>query len=166
MDRLTIGFGIATVTLFIIAYIKAPSLAMSGVKIGASTLWRVLFLIIASMLVAGLIQVLIPKHAVVKFLGQPAGFKGVLIGSFIGAVMPGPPYASFPIAAGLLKAGAGMGAIVALITAWSLWQITRIPLEMALISPKFVFLRIIATIIFPPIAGLIAHVVSMRLGVP
>ena len=55
-----------------------------------------------------------------------------------------------------------MGATVAYISAWLLWGFARIPLEVAIIGPRFTFIRYVATFAFPPIAGLIAHGLAER----
>jgi len=38
--------------------------------------------------------------------------------------------------AGLYHAGASLGSVVAFVTAWSLWSVSRLPVEMALIAPR------------------------------
>lgn len=160
MDKTTIGFVLGALVLFLFAHIKNPSLAISGTKQGLATFMGILVLLIASMVIAGLIQVLIPREIIGKYLGAGSGFRGILFGSFIGALMPGPPYASFPVAAGLLKGGAGIGPVVALVTGWSLWQVTRIPFEIATIGGNFVWIRILSTFFFPPFAGMIAQMMK------
>jgi len=71
--------------------------------------------------------------------------------------MPGGPYVSLPIAAGLLRTGASIGTMVAFLTGWSLWAITRLPLEIGIMGWKFWLIRLACTFFFPPIAGLIAN---------
>jgi uncharacterized membrane protein YraQ (UPF0718 family) len=71
-------------------------------------------------------------------------------------LIPGSPYVVFPIVAGLYKAGAGLGAMVGFITAWSLWSVSRLPLEIALIDPKTAIIRYAITFIVPPVAGVLA----------
>jgi len=56
-----------------------------------------------------------------------------------------------------LRVGAGMGTMVALLTAWSLWAITRLPMEVGIMGWKFTLIRLACTFFFPPIAGLIAN---------
>jgi virulence-associated protein VagC len=46
--------------------------------------------------------------------------------------------------------------MVGFITAWSLWSVTRLPVEVALIDPKVALIRYGITFIVPPAAGLIA----------
>lgn len=79
-----------------------------------------------------------------------------------GGLVPGSPYAIFPLVATFYQAGAGLGAVVGFISAWSLWSVSRLPLEMALIDPKAALVRYGVTFVVPPIAGLIANAV-MRL---
>jgi uncharacterized membrane protein YraQ (UPF0718 family) len=83
--------------------------------------------------------------------------KGILIASGMGAITPGGPFVSFPLVAALYRAGAGIGPVVAFITAWSLLSISRIPMEIAFVGTRVVLIRVLATVVFPPLAGLIAN---------
>jgi hypothetical protein len=47
--------------------------------------------------------------------------------------------------------------MVAYITAWSLWAISRLPMEIGIMGWKFTLVRLACTFFFPPIAGLIAQ---------
>jgi uncharacterized membrane protein YqaE (UPF0057 family) len=80
--------------------------------------------------------------------------------------LPVPPIIFYPIVAVLLKTGAGMPALTALICAWSVFGIHRTMLmELPLMGRYFVTLRVMCSIAFPPIAGLIAILISGYLGV-
>jgi len=48
--------------------------------------------------------------------------------------------------------------LVAFVTAWSLWAVARMPMEVALMGVKFTLVRFVCTFFFAPIAGLLAHV--------
>jgi hypothetical protein len=65
--------------------------------------------------------------------------------------------------AGLYEAGAGFGAVVGFISAWCLWSVSRLPVEIALIEPKVALVRYAITFVVPPLAGLIALAVAGRL---
>ena len=71
--------------------------------------------------------------------------------------MPGGPFVSLPIAAGLLRVGASVGTMVAFVTAWSLWAVSRLPLDIGILGWQFTLIRLACTFFFPPIAGLIAN---------
>jgi len=113
--------------------------------------------------VAGLAQVLIPRELIARWLGTEAGVKGVLIGCVVGGLVPGAPYATFPLVAALYQAGASVGAVVGFVSAWSLWSVSRLPVEMALIDPKPALVRYAITFVVPPIAGLLAEAVARML---
>ena len=77
--------------------------------------------------------------------------------------MPGAPYAVFPVVASLYKAGADPGTVVGFVSAWSLWSVSRLPVEMALIEPRVALTRYAITFVMPPLAGIAAHLISRGL---
>ena len=79
-------------------------------------------------------------------------------------LIPGSPYVMFPIVGGLYKAGAGVGAVVGFVSAWSLWSVSRFPMEIALIDPKVATLRYAITFMVPPLAGLLANGLARFIG--
>jgi hypothetical protein len=48
--------------------------------------------------------------------------------------------------------------MVAFLTGWSLWAVARIPMEVGILGWKLTLARVASTLVFPPIAGLIASV--------
>jgi len=56
----------------------------------------------------------------------------------------------------LIRSGASVGTMVAFLTGWSLWAVSRLPMEVGILGWKFTLIRIASTFFFPPIAGLIA----------
>jgi uncharacterized membrane protein YraQ (UPF0718 family) len=89
-------------------------------------------------------------------VGDESGFRGILIGTVTGALTPGGPYVSLPIAAGLLRTGASIPTMVAFVTGWSLMNIARLPLEVGIMGWRFTLIHYLSVIIFAPLAGLIA----------
>ena len=154
---------ILTLIVLIYAMLRDQSLAVEGLKVAGNTIWNNLALLIAGFVLAGLIQVLVPKDLIIRWLGDQAGIRAILIGCAAGGIIPGSPYAVFPIAAGFYAAGAGLGAMIGFITAWSLWSISRFPVEIALISPRSALIRYAITFVFPPVAGLIASLLEKTL---
>ena len=164
MNLATLAMIAIAAILGVIAYFKEPPLLLSGLKSGGKMFWDVLPLLLAAFFIAGLIQAMVPKEFITKWIGKEAGFKGILVACLAGGITPGGPYVSFPIVAALYKNGAGIGAIVAYVTAWSLWAGGRLPIEIGLIGPKVTLIRFVSTFIFPPIAGLIAQIFFARIA--
>lgn len=156
MDTITLVMVGLAIILLVIAFVRGKNVAIDGIKLAGASIWNNLALMLAGFLIAGLMQVLLPKELIATWLGNKVGFKAVLVGCVAGGLIPGSPYVVFPIVAGLYKAGAGLGAMVGFITAWSLWSVSRLPVEIALIEPKVALIRYAITFIVPPVAGLLA----------
>jgi len=156
MDTATIIMVALAVILTVVAYFRG-GMHLAGLKLGAKTIWDNLLLLLASFAVAGLARVLIPKEVISQWLGAQAGFKGILLGCIAGGLVPGSPYSVFPIIASFYEAGASIGTIVGFVTAYSVWSVTRLPLEVGIIGPKVTLARYLSTLAFPPLAGFIAQ---------
>lgn len=163
MDTTTLILAVVAAGLLVIAFWRGRDLPLAGLIAGGRTLWRNLPLLLLGFVVAGLAQVLIPRELIARWLGTEAGVKGVLIGCVVGGLVPGAPYATFPLVAALYQAGASVGAVVGFVSAWSLWSVSRLPVEMALIDPKPALVRYAITFVVPPIAGLLAEAVARML---
>ena len=157
MDTISLVMIGLAIALLVFALIRGGGLAKDGVKLASQTLWNTLPLILAGFLIGGLVQVLLPAELIQAWLGKEAGVKGVLIGCLAGGLIPGSPYVMFPIVGGLYKAGAGVGAVVGFVTAWSLWSVSRFPLEIAFIDPKVATLRYAITFMVTPLAGMLEN---------
>lgn len=163
MDTTTLVLVAVAAILLAIAFWQGRDLPLAGLQAAGRTLWRNLPMLLVSFVIAGVVQVLIPGDLITGWLGTQAGSKGVLIGCVVGGLVPGAPYAVFPIVAALYEAGAGLGAVVSFVSAWSLWSVSRLPLEMALIDPKPALVRYAITFVVPPIAGLLAQAIARLL---
>lgn len=149
--------GLFAVILIIIGYLKGGGQHIQGLKSASKMIIEILPLLFFAFIIAGMVQVLLPKDLLSKWVGTESGIKGILIGTLAGAITPGGPYVSLPIVAALLKSGAGVGTMVAFLTSWSLWAITRLPMDIGILGWKFSLARFASTFFFPPIAGIVAH---------
>lgn len=153
----TVIMFLIALALFIIATMQGDGKNVLGLKSAWGMTWQIIPLLIFAFIVAGLVQTLIPKEMIASWVGEESGFRGILFGTLAGAVTPGGPFVCLPIAAGLLKAGAGIGTMVAYVTAWSLLAVARLPLEVGIMGWRFTLIHLFSVIIFAPIAGLIAN---------
>lgn len=163
MDTTMLVLVVVAGILLVLAFIKGRTLPMAGLQAAGKTLWSNLPLLLLSFVIAGLVQVLLPRELITGWLGTQSGIKGIFISSAVGGLIPGAPYAVFPIVAGLYKGGASLGAVVSFVSAWSLWSVSRLPLEIALIDPKAALIRYAITFVVPPVAGLLAQAIARLL---
>ena len=153
----TLIMGVIAVVLLYIGYQRGGGEHIVGLKSAGNLLLQIIPLLIFAFIVGGMIQILVPKEIISNWVGAESGFRGILIGSAIGGFMPGGPYVSMPIVAGLLRTGASIGTMVSLMTAWSLIAVARMPMEVGILGWKFALIRLACVFFFPPIAGLIAN---------
>jgi uncharacterized membrane protein YraQ (UPF0718 family) len=153
----TIIMALLALVLFVLGYYKGQGQHLAGLKSALRMMVEILPLLFFAFISAGMIQVLLPQELVSKWVGSESGVRGIFLGTVAGGLTPGGPYVSLPILAGMLRAGAGAGTMIAFITSWSLWAVARLPMEVGILGWKFTLIRLASTFFLPPIAGLIAH---------
>lgn len=158
----TIVIGVLAIGLLVYGYARGRGEHIAGLKRTKDMLIPVLPLLLFAFIVAGMVQVLVPRTTVSRWVGKESGLRGIVIGSIAGGMMPGGPYVNLPLAAAILKTGAGVGTAVAFLTAWSLWAVGRLPMEIGILGVRFTIIRLISTCIFPPLAGIIARALFER----
>lgn len=136
---------------------------------GLDASWDMMVLIIprlvAAFLLAGFIQVLIPKDLILRWIGDKSGLRGILIAFLAGVLTPAGPLISFPIVASLYRLGAHYAPLIAYLTSWELFGFMRIAVwEMPFMGFKFVLLRVAVSITFPLLAGFTARKIVRHLG--
>jgi uncharacterized membrane protein YraQ (UPF0718 family) len=118
-----------------------------------------------ALLAAGFLSPLVPGDVVARWLGESAGMTGIMIAMLAGWCLPVPPVIFFPIIAVLLKAGAGLPQMTALIAAWNVFALHRtLAMELPLMGRYFVTLRLLSSLALPPLAGLLAIPVARAFG--
>ena len=153
-DPSTYILAAAALVLAVVAYLKDPGLPIIGVKHGLSLLWFVLPRLVPALILAGLMQVLVPQDVVARYFGRAAGFRALVIATVAGALTPGGPMVSVPLLVAAANSGAAMPPLVAYMTAWSLFGLQRIiAWEAPLMGWHFVSVRVLASFALPVLAG-------------
>ncbi len=134
---------------------------------GAGITLTLLPQICGAVLVAGFVQVLVPRDLVARWLGEESGFRGLVVATVAGIFTPGGPMTSFPLVVALYNSGAERGALITYITAWTLLGLQRVMVwEIPLLGSEFVLVRYLACLVLPPLVGLIARRVPITFEVP
>ena len=164
MDVSTIAMLAVTLILLVIVYMKAPESAGKGLRASLTLVLEITPRMIAAFIIAGLIQVLVPEEVIAHWMGKGSGFKGIFIGMAIGTFTPGGPMTHFPIIASFYKMGIGIGPLVSYLTAWSLFGLQRIIMwELPFLGPRIVLVRLLASILFPFLAGWFSELLWKKL---
>jgi len=152
----TVILGALAISLTLLVYFRGSGEIMPGMQSAGITVLQMLPLLIFAMITANMLQKLIDPAVISHWLGAESGWRGLLIGSILGGLMPGGPYTTMPVAVGFLRVGAGVGTMVAFMTGWSLIAFARMPLEVGIMGWKFTLIRLACTFFMAPIAGWLA----------
>ncbi|MBI4267733.1 MAG: permease [Chloroflexi bacterium] len=138
-----------------IAFLKGGwQLTSQGLVQAGRLVETVWFRLILGFTLGGLIQVLIPRDIIARWIGPASGTRGVLIGSYVAIILSGPPYVMIPVAASLYMAGAGAGPIIALLTGQSLLGLQNlITWQIPFLGVGIPISKYIIALIVTPLAG-------------
>jgi len=142
-----------------LAWLRGGSeLVMRGFSGGTTLLLRYALIIAVSFLAAGFAEVLVPYEWVRDTLGHDSGLRGILIAAAAGVITPAGPFVSMPVAAVMVRAGAGTGPVVAFLSAWALLALHRfIAWEVPILGWRLAALRYSVCLVLPLLAGLLAR---------
>ena len=150
--------------LGMMAYFHPEKRHKEGLKIAWDQAIHILPRIVMALLVSGFLSVLIPTELVAAWLGKDSGIKGILIACVLGALTPGGPIISFPIAVVLFKTGAGVSPLIAFLTAWSVFAVHRMfAYEIPMMGLRFTTVRLLSSFLLPPLTGIIASIIEANL---
>jgi len=166
IDRSTIGFAATALLLgALCAWFRGTDGISRALISVAESLLQVAPQIFAGLLVAGLVQVLVPKEAVSRWLGDGSGMRGLFIAEIAGALTPGGPYGSFALVYALGKVGADIGVLISYLTAWSTLSLMRLIVwEIPFLGVRFAMLRLVICLPMGIIAGLFARRLAKKWG--
>jgi uncharacterized membrane protein YraQ (UPF0718 family) len=107
----------------------------------------------------GIVLALLSPDVISHLLGQKAGWQGIIIASIIGSITLIPAFIAFPIAAILLKNGAGLAQIAVFVSTLMMVGIVTLPLEMKYFGKKISIMRNMFAYLFSFIVALVISVV-------
>jgi uncharacterized membrane protein YraQ (UPF0718 family) len=153
---LFIAWGIA-LALIAVAQWKKPEVHREALKRGGGMARALIMRIPVIVIAVSLLVLLLPQQFIADKLGGAAGLEGIVYGSLLGGFLPGGPSVAFPVVVVLMQQGAQGGPLIALITAWSVLAIHRMLFfEIPFMGIRFAALRVVSSLILPPIAGVLA----------
>ena len=103
----------------------------------------------------GMALALLSPDVISHLLGQKAGWQGMIIASIIGSITLMPAFIAFPIAAMLLKNGAGLVQLAVFVSTLTMVGIVTLPLEMKYFGKKISIMRNMFAYLFSFIVALV-----------
>lgn len=157
-------FGV--LVIYIVLFIVNAETAMAAIGNTGYYLKEMLIIMPVVFLLTALIDAWIPRDLIMNALGEKSGLKGSFIAIGLGSISAGPIYAAFPVAKTLLKKGASISNIVVILSAWAVIKIPMLANEAKFLSPKFMIVRWILTVIGIIIMGYVVSKLVEREDIP
>lgn len=155
-----------TVALYVLAGIAfAVSLFKSREKtlLALKKAWKafenIMPQFLSILIIIGIMLSILSPEQISGLLGKEAGWLGVLIAAVIGSVTLIPGFVAFPLAAALLKNGAGYMQIAAFVSTLMMVGIVTLPFEITYFGRKAAFIRNAAAFCFSMAVALVMGVV-------
>jgi uncharacterized membrane protein YraQ (UPF0718 family) len=139
-------FPAAALVAFGVFSIVLPHLGRSAIDTIAYGLTEMFLVIPPVFILLGLLDVWVPREQMIRLMGPESGLKGGVLAFVMGSAAAGPLYAAFPIAAVLMRKGAGLVNVFVFIGAWSTTKIPMFLFEYGALGPSFAVTRLLVDI--------------------
>ncbi|MBS1249734.1 MAG: hypothetical protein MAG431_01318 [Chloroflexi bacterium] len=159
MKTATLILWIIAAVLSFVAWNKKDQSLKKGGQLAWQTTRRNAVLLVLAFVIVGFVNVLSPTELVKKWIGPESGWNGLLVAEGMGMLLPGGPYVVFPLITVLYQAGAGLGAVITLVTSWATQSFLTITFELPFMGWRFTAIRWGLCLLVPLLAGAIAQLV-------
>lgn len=159
MDLTSTVILVLAVLLLLLSLLKDKKKTLAALRVALNVARRLLPSIAAIILLVGIMVGFVPPPWIARTIGSQSGALGVLIATFIGAVLFIPAIIAFPLAKSFLDMGAGIMATAAFISTLTMVGFVFLPLEIKELGRRFALARnamaLIAAVIIAVIVGVI-----------
>lgn len=111
------------------------------------------------LIIIGLALAILSPETITALLGTNTGVWGVLTASLVGSITLIPGFVAFPLAAALLKNGAGYMQIAAFVSTLMMVGIVTIPMEMKTFGKRATIVRNVSAYLFSIVVAIVMGVV-------
>jgi len=115
--------------------------------------------ILTIFMIIGFALAIFPPETIRKLLGAESGFLGILAAALIGSITLMPGFVAFPLAAALLKSGAGYMQLAAFVSTLMMVGVITIPIERKTFGLKATITRNASAFVFSFVVAVVMGVV-------
>ena len=142
-----------------ISFFKDRQKTKAALKKAWKSFENILPQILTIFLVIGFALAIFPPETIRKLLGSESGFLGILAAALIGSITLMPGFVAFPLAAALLKSGAGYMQLAAFVSTLMMVGIITIPIEKKTFGLKATMTRNASAFVFSFVVAIVMGVV-------
>jgi uncharacterized membrane protein YraQ (UPF0718 family) len=143
----------------LISFIRSREKTLLALKKAWKSFENILPQFLSVLIIIGIMLAILTPAQISRLLGRESGWYGVLIAAMRGSITLIPGFIAFPLAAALLKSGAGYMQIAAFVSTLMMVGIVTLPVEMKYFGKKAAVVRNIASFIFSILVALVMGVV-------
>jgi len=142
-----------------ISFFKSKEKTLQALKKAWKSFENILPQFLSILLLIGFVLSILTPQQISSLIGGDSGWWGVMLASILGSITLIPGFIAFPLAAALLKSGAGYMQIAAFISTLMMVGIVTIPMEIKFFGKKAAYLRNGLAFIFSLLVALIMGVI-------
>jgi uncharacterized membrane protein YraQ (UPF0718 family) len=142
-----------------ISWFKSKEKTIQALKKAWKSFENILPQFLSILLIIGIVLSILTPQQISSLIGGDSGWVGVMLASILGSITLIPGFIAFPLAAALMKSGAGYMQIAAFISTLMMVGIVTIPMEIKFFGKKAAYLRNGLAFVFSLIVAFVMGVV-------
>ncbi len=155
---MTITLYIISFSALLISFIKSKEKTILSLKKAWKAFENILPQFLSIIVIIGIMLAILTPGQISKLLGNESGWIGVILAALIGSITLIPGFVAFPLAAALLKNGAGYMQIGAFVSTLMMVGIVTVPVEIKYFGRKATLIRNTSAFLFSFIVALVMGV--------
>ncbi len=156
---MTIALYIVTLAALGVSLFKSKEKTMLALKKAWKSFENILPQFLSILIIVGVMLAILTPQQISKVIGSESGWYGTLIAAVIGSITLVPAFVAFPLAAALLRSGAGYMQIAAFVSTLMMVGVVTMPMEIKYFGKKATITRNITALVFSLVVALVMGVV-------
>jgi uncharacterized membrane protein YraQ (UPF0718 family) len=140
-NTMTIALYVIAIAALITSFVRSKEKTRLALKKAWKAFENILPQFLSIILIIGMMLAILTPEQISHFIGKESGWLGVLLAAAIGSITLIPGFVAFPLAAALIKSGAGYMQIAAFVSTLMMVGIVTMPVEFKYFGKKATFLR-------------------------
>ncbi len=153
-QSLIIVYSVSAILIVVAYFMGGSTLVLLGIGLSIRTALNSFLMILASFIIIGQLNVLLTPEVIEKWLQKFSGIKAVVVSAIAGGLFPGGPYIYYPFIASFKDKKLPFYIFISFIFGKQVYDFTRLPMEISLVSYRMAIIRNLITLPIPIIVGL------------
>jgi uncharacterized membrane protein YraQ (UPF0718 family) len=156
-------FELSTFLFCIILFFFYPAKTLAAVEEGFILLLKMLPMFLCVVFFSSFLALFLSPKTIQKYLGKESGFWGIVLAAILGTVIVGPLWILFPLFEMLLKKGARISVVGAIVGAFAI-KTPWIPYAISFLGAKFVLISVVLILAYAVVEGLLMEKILLKMN--